>query len=171
MQTATKEFHWEMAHMLENHNGLCKNVHGHSYKMQVTIGRNDGKVITDDDELAAEGMVMDFSKIKNVVNRLFVDKLDHAFVFNSNSDSPAVHEILEILLKYHMKVFGFPFRTTAENMAEYIGKTLQAEFLGSMYSVLKIRLYETVTGFAEWKPDLYIKFAGPDLHGNIEAKL
>lgn len=91
--TIRKEFEFHSAHHLPNHLGKCKNLHGHTYKLFVTVGG----FIIDEPECPAEGMIMDFGDLKKVVTDLIISKLDHL-----NLD--------EVL----------PFITTAENMAHWM---------------------------------------------------
>ena len=77
----TKEFKFETGHALYGYDGLCKNVHGHSYKLSVTLL---GTPITDPDHVKY-GMVMDFSDLKKIVNKTIVTPFDHATVLNVDS--------------------------------------------------------------------------------------
>ena len=70
----TKEFCFEMAHLLSNYDGLCKNLHGHSYRLMVTVKGN----ISQDETSPKHGMVMDFSVLKRIVKDEIVDKCVHA---------------------------------------------------------------------------------------------
>ncbi|HLU85688.1 MAG TPA: 6-carboxytetrahydropterin synthase, partial [Vicingaceae bacterium] len=74
----TKEFKFEMAHALIGYDGPCKNIHGHSYRLNVTVKGKVKNGTSDSDE----GMVVDFGIIKKIVNELIVDKYDHALVLN-----------------------------------------------------------------------------------------
>ena len=74
----TKEFKFETSHALSGHDGLCKNVHGHSYKLSVTI---IGKPIQEPNN-PKHGMVMDFSDLKKIINKIIVEPFDHATVLN-----------------------------------------------------------------------------------------
>ena len=76
----TKEFKFETGHALYGYDGLCKNVHGHSYKLSVTVV---GKPIEDQSHVKF-GMVMDFSDLKAIVNTLIVKPFDHAAVMLSD---------------------------------------------------------------------------------------
>ena len=87
MITATKKFRFEMAHMLSNHPSLCKNVHGHSYVLEVTAIANNNDC----------DMVVDFSDLKQLVNSVIVDKMDHAFAYDNNSIDECENEIVAVL--------------------------------------------------------------------------
>jgi len=140
---ATKIFDWHCAHLLEGHNGLCKNVHGHTYKLEVEV---EGDLIFDD--VSSEGMVIDFSDLKSIVKTEIVDKFDHALVLNHGDSGDA--ELYELAVKKGWKILRLPFRTTAENMAKWIYQTLNTQKrLTGDFRVVRIRLYETDTSYAE----------------------
>lgn len=77
----TKLFAFETGHALYGYDGKCKNVHGHSYKLSVTVF---GKPITDKNHVKY-GMVIDFSDLKKIVKEEIVNIFDHATVFNKNT--------------------------------------------------------------------------------------
>ena len=59
----TKVFNFEMAHALQGYDGLCSNIHGHSYELSVTI-KGSPEENTASPKL---GMVMDFSVLKKIL--------------------------------------------------------------------------------------------------------
>jgi len=149
MVAISKEFNWHCAHRLENHRGLCNNVHGHTYVLKVVMARDDGEL---DDKIATEGMVLDFSELKRVVNKEIVDKFDHAFVYNeTNKDSKAIANFLKTQI--NQKLLGLPFRTTAENMVQWIVQELNEYFKTnkSKFKCIKAQLYETPTSCAMYE--------------------
>ena len=133
-----KEFSFDMAHLLDGHDGKCQNLHGHTYKLQVEVAG----------DLFAEGakaaMVMDFSDLKAVVKSCVLDKMDHAFIYDETS--PRERQIAELLQKLDSKTFGVPFRTTAERLAQFIFQQLKQQNL----PISSIRLWETPTSFCEY---------------------
>ncbi|MFO7864221.1 MAG: 6-carboxytetrahydropterin synthase [Salinivirgaceae bacterium] len=135
----TKEFNFEMAHALHNYDGLCKNIHGHSYKLYVTIF---GEPI-DEKNNPKNGMVMDFGQLKKIVNQEIVKPLDHALVIFEQDDR------IEEMKKIFDNVLPTPYQPTCENLvaefAEKINKKLSDDL-----KVYSIRLYETATSYAEW---------------------
>jgi len=151
MITASKEFSWAMAHILEGHDGLCKNLHGHNYRMIVTIMSYDGQTKTDLTS-SDRGMVIDFKKLKECVNSVIINKLDHAFVYNQN-DKDSLAIALYLKKTINQKLYPFCFRTTAENMVEWIADELQDFFDACKYKIFisRVQLYETETSYAEWK--------------------
>ena len=107
----TKEFKFEMAHALFGYDGLCKNIHGHSYRLWVTVR---GQVKNEKNH-AKDGMVMDFNFLKKIVKPEIIDKYDHSFVINANSPHANVD------LSSFEKVFLLPYQPTSENLVELFG--------------------------------------------------
>lgn len=135
----TKEFRFEGAHALKNYDGKCKHIHGHSYILLVTI---KGEPINDR-ESPKNGMVIDFSILKQIVNDNIIDKLDHALLLRN--DSPLIAEISES----YCNVVVTDFQPTCENLAVYIA-TIIKNSLPENISLHSIRLYETATSYVEW---------------------
>lgn len=138
----TKIYDWHCAHLLEGHTGLCKNVHGHTYKLEIEV---EGKLIQ---EGSSSGMVIDFSELQKIVKAEIVDKFNHALVLNYSDSGDA--ELYELAVKKGWKILRLPFRTTAENMAQWIfTKLTQQKRLIGDYKFIRVRLYETDTSYAE----------------------
>jgi len=137
----TKEFHFEMAHALWNYDGVCKHIHGHSYKLFVTIV---GKPIQDPKDIK-QGMVLDFSDLKKLVKGPIVDKLDHSLVLNKEAEDKIPDESNQMYSKVHI----FDFQPTCENLVLYIVDKLKPT-LPSEIELYSVRLYETASSFAEW---------------------
>ena len=138
----TKEFKFETGHALHGYDGLCKNVHGHSYKLSVTVV---GKPIEDQSHVKF-GMVMDFSDLKAIVNTLIVKPFDHATVLNTNSPHKELADSME---KRGHKIMRVAYQPTSEMMvvdfAEKITKELP-KHLGLHHLILR----ETETSYAAW---------------------
>lgn len=137
----TKEFRFEIAHALWNYDGLCSNMHGHSYKMFVTV---IGKPI-EDMENPKLGMVIDFGNLKKIVNEEIVDKLDHAVILYSKS---ATKEILGDNILYKRK-YIVDYQPTCENMIVDIAAKIALR-LPQGVSLFSVKLHETATSFVEW---------------------
>ena len=105
----TKQFNFETGHALYGYDGKCKNVHGHSYKLSVTV---IGKPITDPTNVKY-GMVIDFSDLKKIVKEEIVDLFDHATVFNKNT--PHIELATELQSRGH-HVILVDYQPTSENM-------------------------------------------------------
>ncbi len=142
-----KEFSWDMAHMLSGHQGLCKNLHGHTYRMQVQVTSNNSG--STENAGLSDGMLMDFADLKGIVQKRIINNLDHAFMYWSNSNDPVEHQIAAILEKSDRKVVRVSFRPTAEEMAHSIYCELKEELKKINIVIEKIRIWETPTSYAE----------------------
>ena len=137
----TKEFRFEMAHALLGYDGLCSNIHGHSYRLSVTL---KGKVI-DDDSNPKNGMVMDFGELKNIVKKEIIDIFDHSLVLNETTpgrDNITAHPLFE-------KVIFLPYQPTCENMLSDFAMRI-AKCLPSNITLYSLNLRETNNSYAEW---------------------
>lgn len=144
----TKEFTWCMAHMLANHDGKCRNIHGHTYSMQVEIGRKKGGVISAPGK-TDHGMVLEFNDLKAIVNEIIIDKLDHAFLYWTDSTDPMEHEIADILKKYDRKLVEISFRPTAEEMAINFRDQVNERIEEFGVEVTSLIVWESPTSFAK----------------------
>ena len=140
----TKYYDFEMAHALWNYDGICKNIHGHSYKLYVTV---QGEPINDPDN-KKNGMVIDFGDLKRIVKSNIVDVYDHTLVVSNL----APHEKLLGLGQMYERHHVVDFQPTCENLVlHFVGiiKPLLPEGI-----VLKnLKLYETANSSAEWDAD------------------
>ncbi len=137
----TKRFSFEMAHALFAYEGVCKNLHGHTYQLDVTLL---GDVNQEPGE-PEDGMVMDFGKLKKLVNESIVDRFDHALVVNTLAPAQQI-EALKMTTERLLQV---DFQPTSENLVVYFATILQ-QVLPANVSLYSIRLYETKTSYAEW---------------------
>lgn len=143
----TKEFVWDCAHMLAEHEGSCKNLHGHTYRMEVTVERND----EEPQVLAggpASGMVVDFSELSSIVKHVIVAPIDHSFVYWTNTPSMAEIALRALLEEHDMKIYPFPYRPTAENMCKWFWEEIQDNLPWTL-KLVRIRIWETPTSYAE----------------------
>jgi 6-pyruvoyltetrahydropterin/6-carboxytetrahydropterin synthase len=138
----TKQFSFETGHALYGYDGKCKNVHGHSYKLSVTV---IGTPITDTTNVKY-GMVIDFSDLKKIVREEIVDLFDHATVFNQNT--PHV-ELAEELKSRGHHVILVNYQPTSENMVIDFAKKI-IDRLPSSIHLHSLKLQETESSFAEW---------------------
>lgn len=138
----TKEFSFETGHALYGYDGKCKNVHGHSYKLSVTV---IGTPISDQNHVKF-GMVIDFSDLKKIVKEEIVDLFDHATVFNQTT--PHIELANELKQRGH-HVILVDYQPTSENMvidfAEKIKRRLPAQI-----ALHSLKLQETETSYAQW---------------------
>lgn len=143
----TKIFNFEAAHALENYDGLCANIHGHSYKLDVCVQsrKNLGSTFIKDEECCKNGMILDFGMLKKYVNDCIIDDFDHALMFNENSNK----EVIEVLKKHKYKIIVLPFQPTSENLLIEFAQRLK-KALPEDIKLKKLRLYETASSFTEW---------------------
>lgn len=144
----TKEVTFDCAHMLSGHEALCKNLHGHTYKVQVTVV---GDPLEDG---SSARMVVDFKHLKEAINHVIVDHFDHATIFSApNFRGPAEEDLLEWAQSNGMRYFVMPERTTAEQMAQFFSTEIESYLTNDLmltnvhYCVC--RVYETPTSYAE----------------------
>ncbi|MVT07840.1 6-carboxytetrahydropterin synthase QueD [Chitinophaga sp. ysch24] len=137
----TKIFRFEMAHALPGYNGLCKHIHGHSYRLEVTIsGEPDNH-----SGHSSEGMVFDFADLKAIVQQEIILPLDHALMLKEGS-MPSFAENENELLG---KIVWVPWQPTCENMLlDFAGRI--SNNLPERIRLCSLKLYETSTSYAEW---------------------
>jgi len=138
----TKQFNFETGHALYGYDGKCKNVHGHSYKLSVTV---IGKPITDNSQVKY-GMVIDFSDLKKIVKEEVVDVFDHATVFNQNT--PHIELAKELKARDH-HVILVDYQPTSEMMVIDFASKIKKR-LPENIGLFSLRLQETESSFAEW---------------------
>jgi len=138
----TKQFSFETGHALYGYDGKCKNVHGHSYKLSVTVS---GKPISDNTNVKF-GMVIDFGDLKKIVKEEIVDVFDHATVFNKNT--PHVELATELKNRGH-HIILVDYQPTSEMMVIDFAKKIKDRLPQNIH-LHSIKLQETDTSFAEW---------------------
>jgi 6-pyruvoyltetrahydropterin/6-carboxytetrahydropterin synthase len=138
----TKQFSFETGHALYGYDGKCKNVHGHSYKLSVTV---IGTPI-DDSTNVKFGMVIDFGDLKKIVKEEIVDQFDHATVFNQNT--PHIELANELKSRDH-HVILVDYQPTSENMVVDFAERITSR-LPQNIQLFSLKLQETETSFAEW---------------------
>jgi 6-pyruvoyltetrahydropterin/6-carboxytetrahydropterin synthase len=137
----TKEFNFEMAHSLLNYDGLCQHIHGHSYKLAVTVISTP----LNDKSSPKHGMVMDFGALKKIVNNLIVKPLDHAFVVNSDTPDEWITSENQLF----GRMYKVDYQPTCENMVIDFAERIKKE-LPQGIELFSLKLHETATSFAEW---------------------
>ena len=140
----TKEITFDSAHLLSNYDGKCNNLHGHTYKLQVTLeGEVDSK----------SGMLLDFNKIKEVLNVAILQHFDHAIIFSSAElQENSEKELLLWACKFNKKYIELPEgKSTCENMAPIIKAYIRVYLKNIKVENLdvSVKLWETPTSFAE----------------------
>lgn len=135
----TRHVEFEAAHLLDDYPGACANLHGHSYKLEVSIsGQRDNKF----------GFVMDFKDLNTMLKEIVPD---HAYIYNTNSASDIELNIANMLISNGNRVWAIPCTASAENMSEILANDIQAQ-LPEGLKVVKLKLWETTNSFATWEP-------------------
>lgn len=134
MLSVSKQCVFDAAHVLTNHAGHCKNLHGHTYRVEAVVA----------EQANGSDMVIDFKDLKRVMHEVIVERFDHAFMYDESS--PSESEIAAVIAKHGMRSVGLPFRTTAENLARYFFEGLRERI-----NVVAVRLYETPESCAEYR--------------------
>ncbi len=137
----TKVFTFDMAHALHGYDGLCKNIHGHTYRLSVTL---IGKTIKEKGH-AKQGMVIDFSDFKKIVKEKVVDVFDHTLVLNANSP----HAKIQGLADNFERLILTDYQPSCENLLIDILGRIKAD-LPTNVELCNVRLEETPTSYAEW---------------------
>lgn len=137
----TKEFKFEMAHALKGYDGPCKNIHGHSYSLNVTV---IGNPITDETNPKL-GMVMDFGDLKKIVREAVIDIFDHALVLNKKMPG----EIITEMRKNFDEIILLDYQPTSELMIADFANRIKNS-LPDNIKLKHLLLRETVTSYAEW---------------------
>lgn len=137
----SKVFSFEMAHALLNHGGKCENIHGHSYRLQVTVA---GEVRAEKSH-PHDGMVMDFAELKRIVEESVIRVFDHALVIHSASDE----KFLKQLRQFNKNTLVVPYQPTSENLVLDFARRIM-DRMGNGARLHSVRLSETASSFAEW---------------------
>ena len=138
----TKQFSFETGHALYGYDGKCKNVHWHSYRLDVTV---IGQPISDKTHVKF-GMVIDFSDLKKIIKEEIVNVFDHATVFNKNT--PHVELAKELSNRGH-NVLLVDYQPTSEMMVIDFAEKIKKR-LPDTIKLHALKLQETATSFAEW---------------------
>jgi len=137
----SKEFSFDMAHALLGYDGLCKNIHGHSYTLVVTVIGSP----VQDDASPKNGMLIDFKDLKNIIKQQIIDRFDHALVLNSVSPE----DLLDMLIRNYDKIVLLDYQPTTENMIADMARQIK-DLLPKNLKLFSLRLRETPSSYAEW---------------------
>lgn len=152
MITVTKTVKFDAAHILTNHRGLCKNLHGHTYRVAISVTRAEGLEVD---------MVIDFKDLKTIAEEVICERFDHAFIYNSTSEGEC--EIAAVVQKHAMRTVALPFRSTAENLA----RNFYGELRKRIPEISAVKVWETEESCAEYHEARCISPAFPFLKGRI----
>ena len=131
-----------MAHALWNYDGPCRNIHGHSYQLFVTV---KGSASTDLNSTKL-GMVVDFSDLKRIVNERVVDIFDHSVVISSRASQPDIQRVEQMFEKFYV----VEYQPTCENLVTDMASRIKDALPGGNIVLFSLRLVETATSWAEW---------------------
>lgn len=130
-----------MAHALFGYDGPCKNIHGHTYHLSVTLM---GTPLSDSSDTKL-GMVIDFGDLKSIIKKNIIDIYDHALVLNEQ----APYSKSDVIVNEFEKVILVPFQPTCENLLLKFVHSVKSLFPPQV-TLVSIRLDETPTSYAEW---------------------
>ena len=144
MITIDKTVKFDAAHLLGGDDGLCGNLHGHTYRVEVSI-TGETSVIA---RANATSMVMDFRQVKRILSERILARFDHAFIYDKTSATEK--EIAAVVERLGMRVVALSFRSTVENLADYFYKELKPEIPG----LSAVKVWETADNAAEYRESL-----------------
>lgn len=130
--TATKEVTFDAAHRLSFHKGKCYNLHGHTYKLRLTLACAN----------LEDSMVLDFYEIKKILNAV-VDCYDHTTMLYEGDEKN--YQLFSTMNELGLRVMLLPYEPTVENMARHFLALFQSKGL----PVIKVTMFETPTSYAE----------------------
>lgn len=137
MLSVTKTFRFEAAHSISNHEGMCRNIHGHSYVLEVSVKGTPGN---------KSNMVIDFKDLKRVVEQQVIKEYDHVLFLKKN-------DLNVTMMKNSLsRVIWFDEEPTAEYLLLDVVGRIQ-HVLPEPVVLCRLKLHETETSFAEWTPD------------------
>ena len=140
MICVTKIFDFELAHAIHGYEGSCRDIHGHSYKLFVSVRRRKEEA---DGYLKDDGFVIDFKVLKEAVVTSVVSRFDHQLILSENylQANPSLSS-LPNLIKWEAE-------PSAENIILYIKNQLESH-LPDTVELYALKLHETATSYAEW---------------------
>lgn len=140
----TRHEEFEVAHLLPGHEKGCGRLHGHTYKIEVTV---------EGPQKEPWGMVMDFGDLKNAIKE---NVPDHKFVYCTEGDILS-SEISDVLKKHNIAHQPVPYMTTAENMVGYYAQAIDDYIKNELgykdVDVVEVKLWETTNSYATWIKD------------------
>lgn len=140
----TRRLEFDSGHRIPFHHSQCRHLHGHRYAIEITLS---GDIITDKG-VSEQGMVMDYSVVKQIARSALVDKWDHAFLVYS--EDTVVVQFLQSIQDHKTVILDMP--PTAENLAQIAFRILDAAYRESHINRLtleQVRLYETPNCWAD----------------------
>jgi 6-pyruvoyltetrahydropterin/6-carboxytetrahydropterin synthase len=139
MLKVTKIFRFELAHAIHGYEGLCKNIHGHSYILHVTVGTKNNS----DQYLPNTGFIIDFKDLKRIIREAVVSPFDHGLILSE--DYLAQHPDMRNMSNLHV----WKMEPSVENILLYIKREIENKFPNQI-ELVKLKLYETSDSYAEF---------------------
>ena len=133
-----------MGHRVPNHKSKCRNFHGHRYVFEVGVD----DVIIGTKGMSSEGMVIDFSDLKEVMMETIDERLDHGFMMYR--DDKHIKAFSRMAIDDQLKLIVVPFIPTAENIAKYIFFEMKEELMRYKIKIKHVKVWETPTSTATW---------------------
>lgn len=127
-----------MGHRLPDHFGLCKNIHGHSYKMILTV----------EGQMNEQQMVIDYYDLEKIINPI-IQEFDHSFMVNKNDKI-----VIEFLNQINSKKVEVDFDATVENICLFMLNKIKDASLPKNIRAITVRVYETKFDYAEERLEL-----------------
>lgn len=128
-----------MAHAILGYQGVCKNIHGHSYELHVTVTSGE----KNQEYIPAPGFVIDFKELKKIVTAAVIEEFDHKLVLSRNylNENPSIQSLENLVI--------WEVEPTAENLLIYIQHKLSSK-LPSTVGLVELKLFETKNSYARW---------------------
>ena len=139
--TCTRRIAWDAMHRLPNHDGPCRAFHGHRYAAEFTCTAA---------ALNAQGMVIDFGIVKDLVGDWINDKLDHTAILSRHDDDPAVRHIIASNAASGRPVYLMDGAPTAENIARELASVATRLLAPFGVRVTRVTVWETPNCYATW---------------------
>ena len=139
MLQITKIFRFEMAHAINGYPGKCKDIHGHSYELHVTVA----PVSMSQHLIPGTGLVMHFKELKAIVNECVVQPFDHRLVLSKEF-------IRSHNFSNYENILDWDYEPSVENLILYIRQVLR-EKLPAHVRLVRLKLFETHDSYAEWE--------------------
>ena len=128
-----------MAHAILGYQGVCKNIHGHSYELHVTVTSGE----KNQEYIPAPGFVIDFKELKKIVTVAVIEEFDHKLVLSRDylAENASIQSLENLVI--------WEVEPTAENLLIYMQRTLRSK-LPSTVVLVELKLFETKNSYARW---------------------
>lgn len=138
----TKCFTFDMAHALAGYDGLCRNIHGHTYSLSITLLGDVKK----EHAHPKDGFVLDFGILKQIVKQEVLEVFDHSLILQAEFIKEEDRKVLEGI---SVRIHYVDFQPTCENILLDIKNRINCKFPKEV-TLVALRLDETPTSYAEW---------------------